>query len=723
MKLKQLFLVFFSFFLFHFSNAQCYYHLYMYDSYGDGWNGAYIEVTMNGVHVGDYECYQSFDLDSVYSFTGASMDFIFHSGNWDSEITFTILDPLGDTLVDGPAPSDLDNLLHTSNSTCPSTISCLNPINLNASNLTSNAATLNWTPGSTDTLWNLHWDISNLNSHPIFGNGTSVYGLVNNNYSLNGLSPYTDYDFYVQAVCGANSNSIWSGPYTFTTNLIPGNCGIYNLELHDSYGDGWNGGYLEIILNGTIIDTNVTLQNGFGPEFKQIPVDSGDVIDILYYPGGWPQENSYILYDHAGNIIVSQSSLLNNGPASTYGIVSCTSCSSPQTLFADSITAYDANISWNPGGSGGLIWNLEWGISGFVQGSGNLINNLNNPFYTLTNLNPSTDYSFYVQEICNSNDQSSWSGPYSFTTIGLPLISGTCGMFQIALYDSYGDGWNGGFVEIETNYITTQTLTLQAGTGPEFFDIPVDSGDVVNVIYFPGGWPEENEFKVLNEIGDTIAHEVGSNGQGPADSYGLNACQLSGTGGSNSPCGWFILEMFDSLSDGWNGSYITVELNGISAHNITMLGGVGTQLLPFMVDSNQIVDILYHENGASFQEENSYKLTDNLGSLLSHEYGSLNSGPANTHGLIACESTWSSIIENSNGIIIYPNPANHSFKVKSVKKIQHLTIYNLLGESVLDVNPFQKEISLDISFLSSNLYTIKVITDNNQKIEKLLIHH
>ena len=55
----------------------------------------------------------------------------------------------------------------------------LNPINLNASNLTSNAATLNWTPGSTDTLWNFHWDISNLNSHPIFGNGTTVYGLFN----------------------------------------------------------------------------------------------------------------------------------------------------------------------------------------------------------------------------------------------------------------------------------------------------------------------------------------------------------------------------------------------------------------------------------------------------------------------------------------------------------------------------------------------------------------
>ena len=80
----------------------------MYDSYGDGWNSVFRSY-YERCSCGDYECYQSFDLDSVYSFTGASMDFIFHSGNWDSEITFTILDPMGDTF-DGPAPSDLDNL-------------------------------------------------------------------------------------------------------------------------------------------------------------------------------------------------------------------------------------------------------------------------------------------------------------------------------------------------------------------------------------------------------------------------------------------------------------------------------------------------------------------------------------------------------------------------------------------------------------------------------------
>ena len=97
--------------LFGISNlhAQCYYKLSMYDSWGDGWNGAYLEVTMNGTLVGNYECFGSYTLDSVYSLSGTTMDFIFHSGTWDSEITFAIIDPLNDTLYYGPAPSDLDN--------------------------------------------------------------------------------------------------------------------------------------------------------------------------------------------------------------------------------------------------------------------------------------------------------------------------------------------------------------------------------------------------------------------------------------------------------------------------------------------------------------------------------------------------------------------------------------------------------------------------------------
>ena len=66
----------------------------------------------------------------------------------------------------------------------------------------------------------------------------------------------------------------------------------------------------------------------------------------------------------------------------------------------------------------------------------------------MTSLSPGTNYDFYVQEVCGANDVSSWSGPYTFTTNAL-TIAGSCGIFQIALLDSYGDGWNGGSLSIQ----------------------------------------------------------------------------------------------------------------------------------------------------------------------------------------------------------------------------------------------------------------------------------
>ena len=50
------------------TQAQCYYVLDMQDSWGDGWNSARIDATMNGLFVGSFECFGSSTIDSVYSF-------------------------------------------------------------------------------------------------------------------------------------------------------------------------------------------------------------------------------------------------------------------------------------------------------------------------------------------------------------------------------------------------------------------------------------------------------------------------------------------------------------------------------------------------------------------------------------------------------------------------------------------------------------------------------
>ena len=53
-----------------------------------------------------------------------------------------------------------------------------------------------------------------------------------------------------------------------TTTVIQGSCGIYLLELNDSYGDGWNAGF-DIYSNGILINSNITIVNGYGPEITQ----------------------------------------------------------------------------------------------------------------------------------------------------------------------------------------------------------------------------------------------------------------------------------------------------------------------------------------------------------------------------------------------------------------------------------------------------------------------
>ncbi|MEP0303126.1 MAG: hypothetical protein ABJD98_08355 [Maribacter dokdonensis] len=83
------------------------YTIEMEDSYGDGWNGASIDVVIDGVET-------SYTLDSgtagSQTFTvpegTAEFTLAFSSGDWDGEITYEIIAPTGElALSDGPTPA------------------------------------------------------------------------------------------------------------------------------------------------------------------------------------------------------------------------------------------------------------------------------------------------------------------------------------------------------------------------------------------------------------------------------------------------------------------------------------------------------------------------------------------------------------------------------------------------------------------------------------------
>jgi len=95
--------------------------------------------------------------------------------------------------------------------------SCSSPTGLTSSNNTTNSADLSWTPGGTETTWNIEWGANGFT----LGTGNAINGATANPYSLTSLSSSTQYDFYVQADCGfgtgTTDTSAWAGPFTFQT--------------------------------------------------------------------------------------------------------------------------------------------------------------------------------------------------------------------------------------------------------------------------------------------------------------------------------------------------------------------------------------------------------------------------------------------------------------------------------------------------------------------------
>jgi len=81
------------------------YVLDMNDSYGDGWNGASVRLTVDGVAT-DYSIAGSSGSETItIPADAAEMKWEFISGDWDSEITFSLTAPNGKPAYsDGPSP-------------------------------------------------------------------------------------------------------------------------------------------------------------------------------------------------------------------------------------------------------------------------------------------------------------------------------------------------------------------------------------------------------------------------------------------------------------------------------------------------------------------------------------------------------------------------------------------------------------------------------------------
>ena len=79
----------------------------------------------------------------------------------------------------------------------------------------------------------------------------------------------------------------------------------FTVDLYDDYGDGWNGGYLDVLVNGEVVLNDITLSDGHGPETHAFQVSTGDQISTVFTAGSWSYECSYYICDNDGTQVAS----------------------------------------------------------------------------------------------------------------------------------------------------------------------------------------------------------------------------------------------------------------------------------------------------------------------------------------------------------------------------------------------------------------------------------
>ncbi len=376
---------------------------------------------------------------------------------------------------------------------CDVSISCFPPGNPYVFNVTPSSAEVSWNTVSGATAYLVEFGPAG------FVPGTGVFAsTTDNSFLLDGLSENSYYDVYVYTDCGGGDVSIPVGPLNFNTPWInpPAVCS-YTLELYDSFGDGWNGAQLEVNINGDV--QTYTLLNG---NFGSFSLDVLDGVPIImnYSSGFFESEVSYTLFDSDGNPVFS------DGPLPTVGEVYnapafCPACPavSINSIEVTDVTTNSATISWNDNGVAEQ-YVVEYGPTGFPQGFGQMVTTSANSV-TLTGLNSFLSYEFYISADCGEDGNSAVVGPFNFQTESGNTGGDVC-TYTLQFHDSFGDGWNGAYLTIEQNGVSTD-YTFTSGSDISY-QVDLISNLPVIISYSPGFFESEVTYEILDPDGNII---------------------------------------------------------------------------------------------------------------------------------------------------------------------------------------------------------------------------
>ncbi len=595
--------------------------------------------------------------------------------------------------------------------------SCLNPTIPTASSITNVSAQLQWIANAGEVEWDIKYGTPGFNPA---SEGTLISGIFDNPYTLTGLAPSTTYAYFVRAVCDSSSTSPWEGPISFTTLCNPFTIPFFEgFEIGFTHNTAVAGCYSQASITGTAVwtanntltDFNRAPRTGAWNAFLQysnedwlfIPVQltGGTSYTLQFYArqDGAVAANSNISAsfgntNNAGgmtNVIVPTTGLINGNyqefignftPTSTgiyfvgikgfmngtpwyislddISIIQTPACPAPLSLTATSISTSTATLGWTSNASQ-LSWEIEYGLTGFTQGSGTIVAASTNPF-VLTGLLPNTTYQFYVRAVCAGSTFSNWSSVTSFTT--------AC--------------------ESISSFPFNETFEANSTTR--------------------GCWTNQ---QVAGNANWTFATGAGGGAITTAFQGTLNARFVS-VSGTATPTTRLVSPILNLTG------LTTPQLKFHYGQEV-WFGDQNTLKVYYRVDQNSSwVEIANYTGNIAVWTLAELNLPNPSATYQIAFEGINNWGRANVIDNVVVEETLSMVVLPTNQLAFYPNPVKDVLNLVNNTIIERVEIYNLLGQQVMQVKTNATQASVHVGELAKGAYIVKAYANGAEQTFKII---
>ncbi len=299
---------------------------------------------------------------------------------------------------------------------------CSSPSNVEFFEIRKNSTIVNWQILNNDIInWELEYDLSGF----VLGSGNKL-NTSKTSAQITGLISGTSYDIYLRSNCETDGFSRWNGPFEFNTSFDYCN-GDHFYDSGGEFGDYSNG---ENTITTIYPDSN---EERVSVYFNSFFLD-GCCDSLSIYDG--PNINSPFIGEYRENpgllssthesgsltfLFQSDRVATFNGWDATVTCESKPNCVSPINFSSTNILSKQVDLGWRNIASDVDSWTIEYGIAGFLQGTGIEVITASTDS-SITGLIPNTFYDAYLKSNCNIGGFSEVVGPISFQTTESCLI-------------------------------------------------------------------------------------------------------------------------------------------------------------------------------------------------------------------------------------------------------------------------------------------------------------